>query len=199
MPTYRTWLSPATHLSLVEEAHALVCAPVISVYGTSAKLKRKLISLNEPIFSLRPFNAASIHAKGYAPPFRLVVPHVRPLASLPRFAATSPRTSSASIRETRSSPTHVPPSFAFVFSPFLQGFEKLNSSLCAFCRCRRRWPSRRGRASTASGWPQPSPIRSSFSPPPSPWTGAPHPPTSLRRSPAPDRGAPRTTTTESTT
>lgn len=37
---------------------------LISVYGTSAKLKRKLISLNEPIFSLRPFNAASIHAKG---------------------------------------------------------------------------------------------------------------------------------------
>lgn len=37
---------------------------LISVYGTSAKLKRKLISINEPIFSLRPFNAASIHAKG---------------------------------------------------------------------------------------------------------------------------------------
>jgi hypothetical protein len=63
-------------LSLVVAAHALDSAPVISVYGTSAKLKRKLISINEPIFSLRPFNAASIHAKGYAPLFCLVDGHM---------------------------------------------------------------------------------------------------------------------------
>jgi hypothetical protein len=41
---------------------------VISVYGTTAKLKKKFLSINEPIYSLRPFNAQSIHAKGYTQP-----------------------------------------------------------------------------------------------------------------------------------
>jgi uncharacterized protein YxjI len=37
---------------------------LISAYGTSAKLKKKFLSVNEPIYALRPFNAPSIHAKG---------------------------------------------------------------------------------------------------------------------------------------
>lgn len=37
---------------------------LLSAYGTTAKLKKKFLSINEPIYSLRPFNAPSIHAKG---------------------------------------------------------------------------------------------------------------------------------------